>query len=201
MHLDLSFNAITSIEDNNFINLRNLQQLKLDNNKLITIPMTLDRIVTLKELDISKNAIKTLDFLEHVSERLPNLKRIVICDNAWQCTHLRTFREHLYASRNTIIVRRPAEDCDHIFEHIPGVGCDMEIEVKLPPNETQSPVTDTAGWTASIISNGFMGLIIIVLVISILLLYKRYRRALNELHYETVIYNTAKTDNIYEIPI
>lgn len=62
LHLDLSFNEITYINDSNFRNLKNLRTLKLNNNKLTTVPKTFDSFESLKELDLSNNLIKTLDF-------------------------------------------------------------------------------------------------------------------------------------------
>nr|USC27898.1 toll-like receptor 22 [Sebastiscus marmoratus] len=58
--LDLSENTIQNIQDGAFRALQGLRILSLMKNKLPTVPATMRNISTLKELDLSKNEIKTL---------------------------------------------------------------------------------------------------------------------------------------------
>lgn len=170
--LDLSFNDIAYIEEKVFANLTSLQTLKLDNNKLTTVPATFVRLVSLIEVDLSNNLFKRLDFLEHFLERLPKLKRIGISDtDVWALTLVERFD----ASGIVLELKRPMKRDGSDIEKRTGQA--------LQPTSTQCILDDSVSWTAIIIAIGIMGINIILLVISIILLCKHYRNALNELRY------------------
>lgn len=76
----LTLDAIASITINNFVNLRELQRLKLYNNKLTTVPTIFDKLVSLKKIYITNNIIRTLDF--DIFSNLPSLKFLNLSNNS-----------------------------------------------------------------------------------------------------------------------
>lgn len=187
VHIDLSFNNIGVIDDNNFQYLEMLEVLKLDHNKLTTVPKTFENLVSLKALNLSSNSFKTFDFL---LDRLPKFKEIRIYD----CNALPCPQERILNERIEIYV---AGNCENITG---GTGCDLQIGRKLQLNETQSPVVGlkTFCWTGALISIGIMvimGAINILLLISNFQLLKRPIHMQIEHIYEPVIYSQASTQN------
>lgn len=59
--IDLDRNTIRKISDEAFRSLQGLKTLSLSQNKLLSVPAATRNIPTLRELDLSKNYIKTLD--------------------------------------------------------------------------------------------------------------------------------------------
>lgn len=84
MSLDATRNDITSIDGYMLGSLVNLRQLRLETNKITTLPETIGRLSALKELKLRGNrlrtvpadlgqlgALKTLDLAENLLESLP----------------------------------------------------------------------------------------------------------------------------------
>lgn len=87
VHVDLQRNGLSSIRG--MKNLKQLSKLNLAGNKISEVKFEmLNNLTTLRELNISFNAIKTLD-VSDVCEHLPSLKWLGLRGNLWDsCEYL-----------------------------------------------------------------------------------------------------------------
>lgn len=121
--LDLSFNAITTLNDNVFTQIRNLETLYLQNNVITLInDRALNGLSTLKTLNLSSNHLTTLPPELFVSSR-----------------ELR----HLYLQNNSLNVLAPG-----IFDEL-----DQLQELDLSNNELQSTYRQFAGLPRLVVLN------------------------------------------------
>jgi Leucine-rich repeat (LRR) protein len=82
--LDMSFCNINQIRNNSFSNLRNLVNLRLNNNNLKSFDMT-HIPKNLEILDISGNSMKTINMTKDTIRHMRNIKYLDLTNNGFTC--------------------------------------------------------------------------------------------------------------------
>lgn len=82
--LDISFCNISQIKNSSFSNLRNLTNLRLDNNILKSFDMT-HIPKNIEVLNISRNSIKSIYMKKNTIEHMRNIKHLDLTNNEFTC--------------------------------------------------------------------------------------------------------------------
>lgn len=104
-HLDMSFNKLTQLLDNQFALIGSIETINVSHNRLHSIqPFTFAELASLQTLDLSSNRLESGEFLESAAFKVVDLRynayehidlsalgsieRLILSNNPWNCTWL-----------------------------------------------------------------------------------------------------------------
>lgn len=150
--LDLSFNNISSINENSFSLLQNLEQLILANTNLSPFHFsTFSHQKLLKKFDISYNNLNVIDFddfismqkleelyidgndlkeikYDEINNNFPEIKIIGLSNNNWNCSYLTKMRKNIFL--NKIQIHIDPVIYERNTTNIGGISCSDDKDIQ-----------------------------------------------------------------------
>lgn len=137
-YLDLSYNSVERIKSKTFGYLSNLEHLKMKQMKILDIQMgTFSQQYNLISLDLSENALHTLDF-KLFSPIFSELKKLELTGN--QLSSLNGFRNSLFPQLTSLDIRDNRFSCSYLIHFIETLNWEkihLVVDQKpIDPNES-----------------------------------------------------------------